>query len=94
MKTVEDVVRRHVSSRVLVEASVSGVTVTIIFEVTQSLEGLLEEGCGFIPSKEMQMVNGPGLASCLGLLISLEVLPRRGGAKERVQCDVYLLHVS
>ena len=41
MEAVEDVVLGHVGNRVFVEAPVLGVTVPIISEVTQSLEGLL-----------------------------------------------------
>ena len=42
METVDDVVGGHVGSRVLVKTPGLGVTVAVIFEVTQSLEGLLE----------------------------------------------------
>ena len=84
MESVEGVVRGHMGNCVLVKTPVSGVTVAIIFEVTQSLEGLLEEGCGFIPSKEMCMEHAPGLASSLGLMVSIHMLPRQGRSKEMV----------
>ena len=42
MESVEDVVGRHMGSRLLVKTPGLGVTGDIIFEVTQSFEGLLE----------------------------------------------------
>ena len=45
-----------------------GLLVPIIFEVTQSLEGLCVQGCGFLPSKEVCMKHAPGLFSQLGLV--------------------------
>ena len=75
--------RGHVGSCVLVEAPVSGVTGTIKFEITQSLEGLLEQRCGFIPSKEVVVEHTEGLAPVLGLLVFLDMLPCRVGSKNR-----------
>ena len=40
MERMEGVLGGHVGNRVFIETPVSGVTVSIIFEVTQSLEGL------------------------------------------------------
>ena len=84
MECVEGVVGSNVGSRVLVKVLVLRVAGAIIPEVTQSLKGLLVQGCGLVSSKEVRMKHALGLLSSLGLLVFLHMLPRRVGAEELV----------
>ena len=93
MKAVENVVLGHVGNCVLAKAPILGVTVSIKPEGTQSAEGLLAKGCGFVSTEEVPMDDTSDLPSILGLLIFLDVLPRGIITKERVQYDINLLHV-
>jgi hypothetical protein len=80
MKCVEGVVGGNMGGCVFVKTPGLRVAVTIIPEVTQSLKGLLVQGCGFVSSKEVCMKHALGLLSSLGLLLFLYMLPRKGGA--------------
>jgi hypothetical protein len=84
MECMEGVVGRHVGNRVFVKTPGLGVTSSVIFEITQSLEGLCLQGSGFLPFKEVCMKHAPGLLSSLGLSAFLYMLPHQGGAKELV----------